>query len=151
MAGTPPIERAMRYVLYGDGCWEWIASKNKKGYGQMYGWYLGGGRAKLLRSHRVFYEAFIGLIPEGMHLDHLCRNRGCVRPDHLEPVTMAENLRRGKPSPTALNAMKTECPRGHPYDKVRKRSDGRGMGRHCSICEREYERRRGQRRRKKAA
>ncbi len=71
------------------GCWLWPRSTNGDGYGKLY---VG---KKLILAHRYAFELLVGPIPEGMTLDHLCRNRLCVRPSHLEPVTIAENLRRG--------------------------------------------------------
>jgi hypothetical protein len=70
-------------------CWDWTGSLNGDGYGKTY---VDG---TLLLVHRFAYELLVGPIPEGMTLDHLCRNRACLRPSHLEPVTVAENLRRG--------------------------------------------------------
>lgn len=91
------------------------------------------------QAHRVAYELFVAEIPEGFDLDHLCRNRGCVNPDHLEPVTRRENLLRGETIP-ARNARITHCPQGHPYDaeNTRIRPCGR---RRCAACNREAARR----------
>lgn len=89
---TPVIDRIADKFTVGDGCWEWTASRTLDGYGQIH---IGPDR-QMGYGHRVVYEMLVGPIPEGLQLDHLCRNRGCTRPDHLEPVTQAENLRRGR-------------------------------------------------------
>ena len=78
--------------LIGDDCWEWTAHRNSYGYGII------SINYKNRQAHRIMYEEFIGPIPEELQLDHLCRNRACVRPDHLEPVTCGENLNRGHAS-----------------------------------------------------
>lgn len=94
-----------------SGCWLWTGAK--AGPGEQYGYIRMGGRS--LRSHRVAYEALVGPIPPGLQLDHLCRVRACVNPEHLEPVTHRENAHRGI-GPWADNARKTHCVRGHPFD-----------------------------------
>jgi hypothetical protein len=71
----------------------------------------------MLGAHRVSYEWAKGPIPDGMELDHLCRNPACVNPDHLEAVTHGANLHRSD-SVTGKRSAKTECPRGHPYDEA---------------------------------
>jgi hypothetical protein len=90
--------------------------------------------------HRVAYELLVGPIPEGLELDHLCRNTRCVNPEHLEPVTGRENLMRAVSSWAAKNAAKTHCPQGHPYDEenTKVKRDG---GRACRACGREFMRR----------
>jgi HNH endonuclease len=90
-----------------SGCWEWTAAKTV-GYGRF------ADKGRTLLAHRVAYELLIGPIPEGLQIDHLCRNPSCVNPAHLEPVTSRENLLRGVGEP-ARNAAKTHCPQGHEY------------------------------------
>lgn len=84
-------------------CWLWQGAVNHDGYAM---------DSDKRRVHRLTYEALVGPIPPGLVLDHLCRVRHCVRPDHLEPVTQAENLARGR-TLAAANAAKTHCGRGH--------------------------------------
>ena len=91
-----------------NGCWEWQGAKGQ-GYGNFY---LHG---KFPRAHRYAYELLVGPIPDGLTLDHLCRNRACVNPDHLEPVTQKVNTLRGE-GLAAQNARKTHCPEGHPLN-----------------------------------
>ena len=112
-----------------DGCWEWLASRSTAGYGRI--WWNG----KLMQAHRVSYELFFGAIPIGMDLDHLCRNRGCVNPYHVEPVTRRTNLLRGLGIP-AISAARTHCAKGHPFT-VSNTYWYRGS-RQCRICRRLY-------------
>jgi hypothetical protein len=87
-----------------NGCWQWQATVNNFGYGIIRP--IGGGPRT--PAHRVSYETFRGPIPVGLDIDHLCRNPGCINPEHLEPVTHQENIRRG------WAAKKTHCKQGHP-------------------------------------
>ena len=94
----------------------------------------GYGRWNGKLAHRLTYEATHGPIPSGLTLDHLCRNRRCVNPDHLEPVTNRENILRGT-SPSALHAVQTACVNGHPFDAANTRTNANGS-RSCRACNR---------------
>ena len=91
------------------GCMEWTAARHANGYG-----YVTVRRGEKQQAHRAAYELLVGPIPEGLQLDHLCKNRGCCAPSHLEVVPAAVNNARSS-SPSALNALKTACPAGHEY------------------------------------
>jgi hypothetical protein len=126
----------MEKVRYDGGCWIFTAAKDPNGYGR-----FGGGKL----AHRVAYKLLAGGIPDGMALDHLCRTPACINPLHLEPVTQAENVRRGKDG-NAWRKAKTHCPKGHEYtaENVRLRPGNR---RECRECGRIYERNRAAERR----
>ena len=117
-----------KFFVGKDGCWHWTASKNVGGYGI----FRFEGHNQV--AHRVSYRMFVGPIPEGLELDHLCRNRGCVNPDHLEPVTRIENQIRGNAN-WVINARKTHCKWGHPFDddNTYQRRSGDGF-RQCKQC-----------------
>lgn len=112
----PPIERFWRRVLCDvhTRCWNWTGRK-QGGYGMFYADGYRGGR--VIVAHLWLWQTLIGPVPEGLELDHLCRNRACVNPAHLEPVTPRVNKLRGD-SPWAQNARKTECLRGHPFTEA---------------------------------
>jgi len=113
-----------------DGCWVWNGSMMNEGYG-VYG---KRRRGESNLAHRIMYEVMVGPIPAGMTIDHLCRNRRCVNPAHLEPVSIAENVMRGE-SPPARNARKEACPLGHPYNAENTYMGPTGH-RQCRTCNR---------------
>lgn len=98
-----------------NGCWTWTRYKNHSGYAVMLVDVPGHWRRSARMLHRIMYEMIKGEIPKGLVLDHLCRNRACCNPAHLEPVTNRVNLLRGV-GKAAENAAKTHCKYGHPFD-----------------------------------
>lgn len=107
-----------------SGCWIWMGNIDPRGY----------GRVMLHRisifTHRLMYELIKGSIPESLVLDHLCRNPSCCNPDHLEPVTIGENLRRGECGKYQLKI--THCPQGHPYNEANTYFNGKSRA--CRKC-----------------
>jgi hypothetical protein len=139
------LDRLADKFTVGDDCWEWFATTSGGGYGRI------RVNGILEYAHRILYQIFVGSIPTGLDLDHLCHNeavqrgectggptckhRRCVRPSHLEPATRSLNSSRGKTgsSTAARNQAKTHCPSDHPYsgDNLYVASSG---DRHCLTC-----------------
>lgn len=124
----PHIQRVIEKIGPTDtnGCWPWMGNRTNRGYG--------GARNEHGRgttAYREVYEILIGPIPEGLELDHLCRNPACVNPEHLEPVTGAENKRRA-----AEANYSPVCPRGHVFDSVNTYV-GKDGYRKCRACRRD--------------
>lgn len=127
----PVLERFWEKVEKTPTCWIWKGGKMIDGYG-----YFWDGSTMVL-AHRLSYEISNGLIPNGLTLDHLCRNRACVNPSHLEPVSLGENVLRGI-GLTAQNARQTHCKRGHPLISENISSSRlKRRQRECLLCRRE--------------
>jgi hypothetical protein len=106
------VERfTAKYQVNEDGCWIWTAGINSEGYGSFW-----DGKRNV-RAHRFSYELAVEPIPEGMQIDHLCRVRNCVNPEHLEPVTNHENARRGNAGIHMRETLgaRTHCVHGHEF------------------------------------
>lgn len=131
LVGATDEERFWSKVEKTDDCWQWTASTMGGRY--PYGWFSKSGVKSVGHAHRFSYELHNGPIPEGLVVDHLCRNPRCVRPDHLEAVTWRENLDRGDPSQADKNVVKTHCKRGHEFSEENTRMQ-RGT-RQCRICD----------------
>lgn len=123
--GAPRVQRQTlpasfdgKYAITESGCWEWAAARQTNGYGSVW---IGNGRTAL--AHRVAYEALVGPIPDGLTIDHLCRNKACINPAHMEPVTAVENIQR------AHQAVAT-CKAGHPLTQHPRKNQ-----RWCQICD----------------
>jgi hypothetical protein len=111
-----------------DSCWEWTSTFNN-GYGRFAT--CSNAISTQHYAHRFSYTLCKGPIPEGMTIDHICRNKKCVNPNHLELVTLKENILRGF-SPSAVNARRTHCFQGHPFSGKNLIIEGRH--RRCRMC-----------------
>jgi len=107
------------------GCWAWMGAVRVTPYGAEYGRYNFAGKNR--SAHKVAYEQLVGVVPDGLHLDHTCRVTCCVNPDHLEPVTNAENVQRGWDARGKL----THCKNGHAIDGL----NNWRWGTNCRTCQ----------------
>ena len=136
----PPMVRLMAFIeVQPNGCWWFTGHLSKCGYGKF-------RYKRQVEAHIASYELHVGPVPVGMVLDHTCHNpkictlgnkcphRRCCNPDHLEPVTAAENSRRGGAG--LFHSRKTHCPAGHEYTPENTYDGGKGKGRQCRTCRR---------------
>lgn len=135
---TTEPERFWQKVNVEGVCWEWESALNTSGYGHF------RSRGRNVLAHRWSYEHLVGQIPEGLQIDHLCKNIRCVLPDHLEPVTPQINTHRS--SRAALQVAITHCPSGHPYSgenlyRIPPSATAAGSRRSCRECSRAANRR----------
>jgi len=127
---TPAVIRFWTHVEKTAHCWNWIGAKTHYGYGR----FSESPESRNTLSHRFSYITLVGPIPESLELDHLCRNRLCVNPEHLEAVTTRVNLLRGN-TICAFNAAKTHCQYGHKLNTENTHIDRQGF-RRCRACDR---------------
>jgi hypothetical protein len=131
-----PIERFWAKTISGEnGCIVWKGSISTSGYGRI----TLNGKPK--QAHRFSFEQANGPIPEGLQIDHVCRNRACVNPDHLRLVTSKQNTLANSNSPSAINARKSHCPRGHIFTPENTSIPKSNPHRRCKACDRERSRR----------
>ena len=134
----PAIERFLAKISISDSsCWNWTASKNHNGYGQI------NINCKMIRSHRFIFEYYYNVIINStLEIDHLCRNTSCVNPEHLEVVTNLENVQRGLTGKiNHHNSKKTHCLNDHEFNKENTYISGKGS-RECRVCHKNRERQR---------
>jgi hypothetical protein len=127
------LARFMRFVSVDNssGCWEWTASSRAGGKGEYGGFGMKALGYPNIQAHRAAWILLRGPIPAGLTIDHLCRNTNCVNPDHLEPVTAAENIRRAF-------EIRTHCPNDHEYTEANTHRMRNGR-RRCRACHRDRE------------
>jgi hypothetical protein len=130
------VARLFAGIDFSGDCWEWTRATSK-GYGVVG---RGSRSAGLEQAHRAVWMLLVGPIPDGLILDHLCRNTLCCNPDHLEPVTPAVNKARGY-GMSVLHSMRDTCAQGHPKDGRLGARGGKATHRYCKTCARRNSRR----------
>lgn len=130
MALKSPLESLWPKIEMTGSCWIWTGTVNRSGHGMSCKKPKFGINSALV--HRIFYETMVEHIPQGMEIDHLCRNPPCCNPSHMQVVTSKENFLRGN-NPCAINSRKTHCPKGHELipENLTQRKNGR---RECKEC-----------------
>lgn len=121
-----------RFKISENGCWDWTGNKNRQGYGRV------PFRGRVVVPHRLLHQTIFGEITPGLVSDHICENKSCVNPKHIEPVTSKENIYRGC-APPSINIRKTHCASGHKFT-TENTYISRGM-RACRTCNMLKERR----------
>lgn len=124
MRGTPIERFNAKWGLTLDGCWQWTAAASPTGYGHFW------NGERVVAAHRWAYEYFVGPIPEGLEIDHLCRNRSCVNPQHLDPVLHVANVRR-----SGIDGRSEQhCRNGHEFTSENTYTHERTGYRQCRAC-----------------
>jgi len=132
-ARRPVKERLLEKVVAGpNGCIVWVGAKDRSGYGRI------NVKERARLAHRISYQHLVGEIPDGLELDHLCRNPSCINPNHLEPVTRKVNTDRGLCAETHRKrfAAQTHCKHGHEYTPENTYRAPKTGKRHCKTCAR---------------
>lgn len=134
------IDRARDHIIVNlYGCWLWQGQRDKYGYGIIRVGSVVNNTRKKKGAHRAVYEEIMGKVADNLVLDHLCRTPACVNPGHLEPVTTAENFRRGIQNGGADKRKRRHCVRGHGFSIANTRIRKNGT-RQCRMCDALYHR-----------
>lgn len=127
---TRLLPRPIEYVVDDNGCWVWQKFITEEGYGRIH---LRSPSPRNVLAHRLYYERYVGPIPADLEIDHLCRNRACVNPAHLEPVPKRVNILRGE-GVAARFARRTHCSKGHEFTSENTYINPTSLARYCRVC-----------------
>lgn len=124
------VNRFLSKISASDNCWTWLGTPTKTGYGRF------KNKGEMYYAHRVSYSIFNGEIKKDLVIDHICKNRLCVNPEHLRQVTISQNVKENSNAPSAINREKTTCIRGHLLsgENLRYENGKQGIKRICKIC-----------------